>query len=218
MTYILEIIQYLLTGAGVSTLIFVVTLVLSFPLSVVLSILFRQNKILKKIISFYTYIFRGTPLMLQLFFFMYGLPAIGIRVDRISVALITFALNYAAYFTEILRAGIESLDKDQEESAAVLGASKWQTFRYVILPQAIRRQLPTITNEVITLIKDTSLVTVIAISDLMRQVKEIVARDFTVSPFVVAAIFYLLFSYVIVYVFRKIEEKNDFLDGQAIAS
>jgi len=218
MIYILEIIQYLLTGAGVSTLIFVVTLVLSFPLSVVLSILFRQNKIFKKIISFYTYIFRGTPLMLQLFFFMYGLPAIGIRVDRISVALITFALNYAAYFTEILRAGIESLDKDQEESASVIGATKWQTFIYVILPQAIRRQLPTITNEVITLIKDTSLVTVIAISDLMRQVKEIVARDFTVSPFVVAAIFYLLFSYVIVYVFKEIEEKNDFLDGQTIAS
>jgi polar amino acid transport system permease protein len=218
MRYIIEIIQYLITGAGVSTLIFVVTLVLSFPLSVVLSILFRQNKILRKIISFYTYIFRGTPLMLQLFFFMYGLPAIGIRVDRITVALITFALNYAAYFTEILRAGIESIDKDQEESAAVIGATKWQTFRFVILPQAIRRQLPTITNEVITLIKDTSLVTVIAISDLMRQVKEIVARDFTISPFVVAAIFYLLFSYVIVYVFRKIEEKNDFLDGQAMAS
>jgi polar amino acid transport system permease protein len=216
MTYILEVIQYLLTGAGVSTIIFVVTLVFAFPLSIILAIVYRQNKIFKKLVSFYTYIFRGTPLMLQLFFFMYGLPALGIRVDRLSVALITFILNYAAYYTEILRAGIESLDKDQEESAAVLGANKRQTFGFVILPQAIRRQLPTITNEVITLIKDTSLVTVIAISDLMRQVKEVVSRDFTISPFVIAAVFYLLFSYVIVYVFKKIEAKNDFLDGQTI--
>lgn len=216
MSYIISVIKYLITGAGVSTTIFVVTLALSFPLSVLFSIIYRQNIILKKIVSFYTYIFRGTPLMLQLFFFMYGLPAIGIRTDRMTVALFTFALNYAAYFTEILRAGIESLDKDQEESAAVMGASRAQTFRYVILPQAIRRQIPTITNEVITLIKDTSLVTVIAISDLMRQVKEIVSRDFTISPFLVAATFYLLFSYVIVKVFKYIEDKNDFMNNQTI--
>lgn len=216
MSYIISVIKYLITGAGVSTTIFVVTLALSFPLSVLFSIIYRQNIILKKIVSFYTYIFRGTPLMLQLFFFMYGLPAIGIRTDRMTVALFTFALNYAAYFTEILRAGIESLDKDQEESAAVMGASCAQTFRFVILPQAIRRQIPTITNEVITLIKDTSLVTVIAISDLMRQVKEIVSRDFTISPFLVAATFYLLFSYVIVKVFKYIEDKNDFMNNQTI--
>ncbi len=154
--------------------------------------------------------------MLQLFFFMYGLPAIGIVTNRILVALITFSLNYAAYFTEILRAGIESIDKDQEESAGVMGATKLQTFRYVILPQAIRKEMPTITNEVITLIKDTSLVTVIAVSDIMRQVREIVSRDFTISPFVVAAIFYLLFSFVIVRVFRLLEKKNDFIDNYQI--
>ena len=154
--------------------------------------------------------------MLQLFFFMYALPMIGIRTDRMMVAFITFILNYAAYFTEILRAGIESLDKDQEESAAVMGATKAQTFRYVIIPQAIRRQIPTITNEVITLIKDTSLVTVIAITDLMRGVKEIVSRDFTLSPFLVAALFYLIFSYIIVKIFRRIEEKNDFMNNQVI--
>lgn len=216
MSYIISVIKYLITGAGVSTTIFVVTLALSFPLSVLFSIIYRQNIFFKKIVSFYTYIFRGTPLMLQLFFFMYGLPAIGIRTDRMTVALFTFALNYAAYFTEILRAGIESLDKDQEESAAVMGASRAQTFRFVILPQAIRRQIPTITNEVITLIKDTSLVTVIAISDLMRQVKEVVSRDFTISPFLVAATFYLLFSYVIVKVFKYIEDKNDFMNNQPI--
>jgi len=213
MSYILETIQYLLKGAGVSTMIFVVTLVFSFPLSVLLSIVYRQNKILQKIISFYTWLFRGTPLMLQLFFFMYGLPAIGIGTNRMTIALITFTLNYAAYFTEILRAGIESINKDQEESASVLGANKSQTFRFVILPQAIRKELPTITNEVISLIKDTSLVTVIAISDIMRDVKEIVSRDFTISPFVIAAVFYLLFSFIIVKVFRQMENKYDFIDN-----
>ncbi len=216
MAYLLETINYLLSGAGVSTLIFVVTLLFSFPLSVIFSILYRHNKILRKIISFYTWLFRGTPLILQLFFFMYGLPAIGIATNRILVALITFSLNYAAYFTEILRAGIESIDKDQEESASVMGATKRQTFRFVILPQAIRKEIPTITNEVITLIKDTSLVTVIAVSDIMRQVREIVSRDFTISPFAVAAVFYLLFSFVIVKVFKQVEKKCDFIDNYQI--
>ncbi len=216
MAYILETIQYLLKGASVSTLIFVVTLAFSFPLSVILSIVYRKNLIFKKIVAFYTWLFRGTPLMLQLFFFMYVLPAIRIPTDRMMVAYITFILNYAAYFTEILRAGIESIDKDQEESAAVLGANKRQTFRFVILPQAIRKEIPTITNEVITLIKDTSLVTVIAISDLMRNVKEVVSRDFTLSPFVLAAIFYLIFSFIIVKVFKAIEIKYDFMDSYSI--
>ena len=109
---------------------------------------------------------------------MFGLPAFGIPVDRMMVAYIAFVLNYAAYFTEIMRAGIESLPKDQEESASIMGANRLKTYRYVIMPQAIRKEMPTITNEVITLIKDTSLVTVIAISDLMRNVKEVVSRDF----------------------------------------
>lgn len=151
--------------------------------------------------------------MLQLFFFMYGLPYIGIYADRMVVAYVTFILNYSAYFIEILRAGIESTPRDQEESAKVMGANKYQTYMHVILPQAIRKELPTISSEVINLIKDTSLVTVIALSDVMRLVKEIVSRDFTVTPFLVAAVFYLVFSFVIVSVFHKLEEKYDFLDN-----
>lgn len=150
--------------------------------------------------------------MLQLFLFMYGLPAIGISVDRMMVAYIGFILNYAAYFTEIIRAGIESIPRDQYEASAVEGAHIGAIYRHIVLPQAIRKELPTITNEVITLIKDTALVTVIAISDILRNVKEIVSRDFTISPFVLAAIFYLLFSYIIVLVFRKLEKRFDFLD------
>jgi polar amino acid transport system permease protein len=211
--YLLETTKYLSTGASVSLRIFFVTLALSFPISIILSMSYRLNPFFRRLTSFYTWLFRGTPLMLQLFFFMFGLPAFGIMVDRMMVAYIAFVLNYAAYFTEIMRAGIESLPKDQEESAQMMGASRFKTYRFVIMPQAIRKEMPTITNEVITLIKDTSLVTVIAISDLMRNVKEVVSRDFTISPFFLAAVFYLLMSFIIIKIFKRLEQKFDFMDN-----
>ncbi len=209
--YLLDTINYLLGGMWVSLKIFFVTLAVSLPVGIVLSMSYRLHPLLQKIIAFYTWLFRGTPLMLQLFFFMYGLPAFGIPVDRMMVAYIAFIINYSAYFTEVIRAGIESLPKDQFESAAVMGAKTFRIYRSIVMPQAVRIQIPVITNEVITLIKDTALVTVIAISDLMRNVKEIVSRDFTISPFFLAAIFYLLMSYFIIRVFRTLEKKYDFL-------
>lgn len=213
MSYLLETAKYLMSGAGVSLSIFAITLLLSFPLGLILSVVYRQSRFMKKIISFYTWLFRGTPLMLQLFFFMFGLPAIGIPVNRMYVAYLGFVINYSAYFTEIFRAGIENVAKDQIESAAVMGANQRQIYMHIILPQAIRKEIPTITNEVITLIKDTALVTVIAISDILRNVKEIVSRDFTLSPFFLAAVFYLLMSYLIILFFRGIERKYDFVEN-----
>lgn len=147
--------------------------------------------------------------MLQLFFFMFGLPALGVAVDRYWVAIVGFAINYTAYFVEIIRAGLEALPIDQEESAFVMGASKAFTFQHVLMPQAIRFQLPVFANEWITLIKDTSLVTVIAIPDLLRKVREVVSRDFTVSPFFIAAIFYLLFSFLIIRLLKTLEARFD---------
>jgi polar amino acid transport system permease protein len=213
MTYLLEILNYLAIGAGVSLKIFFVTLALSLPLSIWLIMIYRLNYLARIILSIYTWLFRGTPLMLQLFFFMYGLPALGIPVNRMTVAYTAFILNYTAYFIEIVRAGIESLPKDQFESARVEGCKPLTMYRYIILPQALRNVLPVITNEVITLIKDTSLVTVIAITDLMRAVKEIVARDFTISPFVVAAAFYLFISFFIVQVAKTLEKKYNFIES-----
>lgn len=213
MDYLIEVSKYLTQGASVSLRIFLVTLVISLPLSILLSITYRLNPISRKIISTYTWLFRGTPLMLQLFFFMYGLPAIGIPVDRMMVAYIAFIINYTAYFIEILRTGIESLPKDQFESARVIGCKTITMYRYIIMPQALRTVTPVITNEVITLIKDTSLVTVIAISDLMRNVKEVVSRDFTISPFILAAVFYLVISFIIVKVFKSIEKKYNFIES-----
>jgi len=216
MTYLLETLEYLLSGMGVSLKIFVVTLVFSFPLSVLLSMVYRQNIVVKKCISFYTWLFRGTPLMLQLILIMYGLPAIGIDIDRMMVAYIGFMINYTAYFTEILRAGIESLPKDQFESAEILGATSIETFRFVILPQVVRIQLPVFTNETITLIKDTALVTVIALPDIMRKVKEVISRDFTISPFILAGAFYLFISYLIIKIAKRVEKKYDFLESTSI--
>ncbi len=212
MSYLIEVTQYLTKGALISLSVFLVTLLVSFPIGIILSIGQRSNQFLKKIISIYTWFFRGTPLMLQLFLFMYGLPFIGINVNRMTVAYVGFIINYSAYFVEIIRAGIESLPKDQFESAQMMGASSFQTYRHIILPQAIRIQFPVLSNEVITLIKDTALVTVIAISDLMRSVKEIVSRDFTISPFILASAFYLLISYFIVQIFRRLEKRYDYLE------
>jgi len=212
MDYLIQTTAYLIDGAVVSLTIFFVTLLGSSPLSLLLATLYKRNVIFQKVISFYTWLFRGTPLMLQLFFFMYFLPSFGISVDRMMVAYITFILNYTAYSVEILIAGIESVPKDQLESASVEGSTQFYTFRRIILPQALRKETPTFTNEIITLIKDTSLVTVIAISDLMRGVKEVVSRDFTLSPFLLAAIFYLLISYMIVVLMKNVEKKIDFMD------
>jgi len=123
------------------------------------------------------------------------------------VAVYGFAINYTAYFVEIIRAGLESIPIDQEESAFVIGASSTYTFQKVLLPQAMRSQLPVFANEWITLIKDTALVTVIAIPDLLRKVREVVSRDFTVTPFFIAAIFYLLFSYLIIIGLKQLEKR-----------
>lgn len=211
MDYVLSIVRYLKDGALVSLLIFFTTAFLSVPLGLVFAVFLDSSaKWVKKILNAYTWLFRGTPLMMQLFFFMYGLPAIGITVDRMMVAVIAFALNYTAYFIEIFRAGIESIPGEQVEAASVEGASRVRTYAHVVLPQAVRKELPTITNELITLIKDTALVSVIAVGDLLRGVREIVSRDFTVTPFFVAAGFYLMVSFVIVQVLRKVEQAYDF--------
>ena len=208
--YLLETTRYLLDGAWFSIRLFSITLLLSIPLSLLIAALYRFVKASRPLIRLYTLLFRGTPLMLQLFFFMFGLPSIGIRVEREWVAFFGFIVNYSAYFVESIRAGLEAIPKDQEESAFIIGASTSVTYWNILMPQALRMQAPVFTNEMITLIKDTSLVTVIAISDLLRRVREVVSRDFTLSPFFLAAIFYLLFSYVLVTIMRKVEAKFDY--------
>lgn len=208
MDYIIRIIPQMLEGCIVTAQVFFITIVLSIPLGVLLS-LGRVSSIalLQKVIGLYVWLLRGTPLMLQLFFVYYALPAIGIRLDDFEAALVAFVLNYAAYFCEIFRAGIQSVPKGQYEAARTLGMDYVQTMRRIVLPQVFRLILPPVSNETITLVKDTSLVYVLAMNDLMRTTRNLVQRDFDITPFLVAAVFYLVATLLLTMLFERLEKR-----------
>lgn len=211
MEYILNVAAFILKGSKNTLSLYAITIVLSIPLGILCAIgKLSRFSILRSIIGFYTWLFRGTPLMLQLFFSYYGLGVWGLQFTAFQAAIITFALNYGAYFTEIFRGGIQSIDKGQYEAAHCLGMTKRQAMGRIIIPQAIKRVLPPLSNEAITLVKDTALVAAIALSDVTRNAQQIVSRDFTTIPLVLAALFYLLFTTIVVWVFRKIERKYGF--------
>lgn len=206
--YLVKILIPMLEGTIVTLKLFFVTIIFSIPFGLIIAFgRISKSKILRNITFFYIWILRGTPLMLQLLFVFFGLPVFGITLDRFSAAAIAFVLNYAAYFAEIFRAGIQSIDKGQYESSKVLGMTYWQTMRRIILPQVTKLVLPPISNEAITLVKDTALVYAIALGDLLRAAKVAVVRDFTTVPFIVAALFYLAMTLVLTWVFRKLEAR-----------
>lgn len=196
----------MLDGTQITLQIFCVTLVMALPLGL-LAALARISKLrpLSLLMEIYIWIMRGTPLMLQLLFVYFALPMIGIRLPDIAAALLAFTLNYAAYFAEIFRAGIQSIPKGQYEAARTLGMSYPQTMRRIILPQVFRMVLPPVSNETINLVKDTSLVYILAMNDLLRVARTIVQREFDMMPFLIAAIFYLAMTFVLTWGFKKLE-------------
>jgi polar amino acid transport system permease protein len=196
----------MLDGSEITLEIFIVTLVLALPLGM-LAALGRLSKLkaMSRLVEFYIWLMRGTPLMLQLLFVYFALPMIGIRLPDIAAALLAFTLNYAAYFAEIFRAGIQSIPKGQYEAARTLGMSYPQTMRRIILPQVFRMVLPPVSNETINLVKDTSLVYILAMNDLLRVARTIVQREFDMMPFLIAAIFYLAMTFVLTWGFKKLE-------------
>lgn len=207
MDYVIYIIPQMLNGIGVSLSIFCLTLLFAIPMGFLMA-LGRMSKIqpVKKVVEFYVWIMRGTPLMLQLFFFYFALPAIGILLSDFNAAIVAFAFNYSAYFCEIFRSGIGAIPKGQYEAAHTLGMSYTQTMRRIILPQVVRIILPPMSNETITLVKDTSLVYVLAMNDLMRTTRNLVQRDFNMTPFLVAAVFYLFATYILTTIFNRVEK------------
>lgn len=211
MEYIIATTIYLLKGTYVTISLYLITALFSVPLSIVLAALqFSAPKFIKYLFDVYTWLFRGTPLILQLIFFYYGIPLITnnkIALPAFTSAAITFIINYASYLIEIFRAGIESIDKGQYEAAYALNLNYRQIMTRIILPQAIRKVLPPLSNEAISLIKDTSLVIVLGIGDLMLYARQILTRDFKLIPFVIAGIIYLVFTFIVVAVFRKLEKK-----------
>lgn len=211
MDYVLDILPPLLQGSGVTLQVFLITLLLAVPLGLGLALLrLSRFGFLSGLVNGYIWLMRGTPLMLQMLFIYFALPfipVIGVRLPDFESAILAFALNYAAYFAEIFRAGIQSINRGQYEGAKVLGMSYTQTMRRIVLPQVLKRILPPMSNETITLVKDTSLIYVLAMNDLLRAARGIVQRDFTTTPFVVAAAFYLLMTLVLTYGFQRLEKK-----------
>lgn len=203
-----ENILFILQGMGLTIKLYIMTMVFSLPLGILLSLgRIAKNNMLNNGIQVYTWIFRGTPLLLQLFFVYYGLPVIGITLSPFTAAVLTFIINYTAYFCEIFRGSILGIDQGQYEAAKVLGMSYWQTMIRIILPQALITALPPLSNEAISLIKDTSLVSAIGMAEILRNSKEIVTRDFSITPFIICAAMYLILSTIVVLFFKKMEKK-----------
>ena len=206
MNGITDTVLLMLEGTETTLEIFVITLVAALPLGLLAS-LGRISKLkpLSRLIEFYIWLMRGTPLMLQLLFVYFALPMAGIMLPDIGAALLAFILNYAAYFAEIFRAGIQGVSRGQYEAARTLGMTYGQTMRRIVIPQMIRHVLPLVSNETINLVKDTSLVYILAMNDLLRVARTIVQREFDMTPFVIAAIFYLAMTFVLTWGFKKLE-------------
>ena len=204
--------QQLSNGMVKSIGIFVLTLVFSLPLGLLISFgRMSKNKILQTIMKVYISIMRGTPLMLQLLVVYFGpFYSFGMKIGgsyRYMAIIIGFALNYAAYFAEIYRSGIESMPVGQYEAAKVLGYSKVQCFVHIIFPQVVKRILPSVTNEVITLVKDTSLSFSLAYAEMFTIAKQIAASETSFMPFVVAGVFYYIFNLIVAVVMEYVEKR-----------
>ena len=210
MDYIISIIPQMLLGTVDTLRLFFITIVLAIPLGILLAFCRVSSfKILRNVVAAYVYVLRGTPLMLQLLFVYFGLPfipVIGIRLDDFPAAVLAFVLNYGAYFCEIFRAGIQAIPKGQYEAAKTLGMNYVQTMKRIILPQVFKIILPPVSNETITLVKDTSLIYVLAMNDLLRTTRNLVQRDFNIMPFVVASVFYLVMTLILTFGFNKLEK------------
>ncbi|AUC91281.1 amino acid ABC transporter permease [Streptococcus suis] len=211
MDYVLEVLPSLLNGAVVSLQVFFLVLILSLPLGAVLAFLMQiKFKPLQWLLHFYVLIMRGTPLLLQLIFVYYVLPSVGITFDRMPAVILAFTLNYAAYFSEIFRGGIEAIPKGQYEAAKVLKFTPVQTIRYIVLPQVVKIVLPSVFNEVMTLVKDTSLVYALGVSDLLLASRTAANRDASLAPMFIAGAIYLLMIGAVTLISKQVEKKFDY--------
>ncbi|MBQ6445947.1 MAG: amino acid ABC transporter permease [Bacillus sp. (in: Bacteria)] len=211
--YILSILKPMLEGAQATVLLFLIAIVVSIPLGFLLTLAIRSSiKPITWLASCYVYVMRGTPLLLQLLFICFGLPMIpGIGeylvLDRFVAASLGFILNYAAYFAEIFRGGLLAIDKGQYEASQVLGLNRWQTTTRVVLPQMFRIALPAVANESVTLVKDTALLYAVAVPELLHFAQTAVNRDFTIVPFFVAGIIYLIMTLLLTALFKWLERR-----------
>lgn len=212
MQYFISVVQEISAGISSSLLLFVLTLIFSMPLGLLVCF-GRMSKIkpLSMVFNFVISVLRGTPLMLQLVVVFFGpYYVFGMNVSntwRFWAAIVGFSINYAAYFAEIYRSGIQAIPKGQYEAAEVLGYTKTQTFCKIIFPQMVKHVLPPVTNEIITLTKDTSLAFVLAYAEMFTLAKQVAASDASIAPLFVAGLFYYVFNYVVAFVMERLERK-----------
>lgn len=205
-----QLVTPFLEGTLVTLQVFIITLALSFPLSLLLASIQRiKNPIINSILRVYITIERGTPLLLQMMFIFFGLPYLGITLDRNTSIYVAFVLNYTAYFLEIIRGGIQSVDVNQSEACQVLGYSKARAYGRIILPQAIVNCFPSISNEVLTLIKDTSLINILGASELLKAGRNAVNTYATAIPFIYVGVIYLAMTFIIELIMKSIEKRVD---------
>lgn len=206
----------MLEGAQMTILLFFIAIIVSVPLGFLLTLAVKSSlKPVSLLAQGYIYVMRGTPLLLQLLLICFGLPMLPVVgeylvLDRFVAACLGFILNYAAYFAEIFRGGLLAIDKGQYEASKVLGLSKWQTTTKIILPQMFRVTLPAIANESVTLVKDTALLYAVAVPELLHYAQTAVNRDFTIVPFFIAGIIYLVMTLVLTFIFKGIERRYKF--------
>lgn len=205
----------LLEGTGITALIFFVTLALSLPVGMLVCFgRMSKNILVRSVFKFYISVMRGTPLVLQLMVFYFGpFYLFGMQLSdtwKQMAWILGFSLNYAAYFAEIYRGGIESMPQGQYEAAKILGYSKSQTFMRIILPQVIKRVMPSVTNEAITLVKDTSLAFTITIAELFTQAKALASREANMIPYALAALIYYVFCLLVAFIMEQVEKKMSY--------
>lgn len=208
----LNLLKILSEGLGTTLLIFILTLILGIPAGILVAIARNSKcKLVNLITKLYILIIRGTPMMLQIIF-IYFAPYYLFKVtyDRFVAIIIAFAVNYAAYFAEIFRSGILSIPKGQKEAAFTLGFSKTQTFFRILLPQIVKRILPAMSNEVISLIKTTSLAQIIGITEIFALAQKQASYQFSILPLCVAGVMYLVLCTIITYAFNKAEKKYSY--------
>ena len=209
---LLKLILSMQDGFANTLTIFFLTLIFSIPLGMVIALLrMSKRRIISVPVSLYILVMRGTPLMLQIFAIYFAIPMLFHQnLDRMAATILAFSINYAAYFAEIFRGGIMSIPVGQHEASNVLGLTKMQTFFHVVLPQVIKRVLLPVSNEVSTLVKDTSLANIIAVGELFRAAKNEASRTASVEPLFVAGLFYLLMNGVVTLVFSYLTRRYEY--------
>ena len=208
MNYFLNILPSLLSGLKMTLGVFFLTIVGSVPLGIIVSLGMKSEYFtIRWLINGYIWIMRGTPLLLQLIFVYYGLGMMGITFPRFEAAAIAFIINYGAYLAEIFRGGLQAVPRGQYDAAKVLGLNKVQTFFKIILPQVIKSVVPSFGNEIINLVKDTSLVYVIGLGDILRAGNIAASRDVTLVPYLLVGMIYLLMTAIVTVLLKQSESR-----------